>query len=72
MLDQLWFKSLEGKKEEENRMNKKIKRKCEVCNQSFKPMTENQWRIVKYEHETLSERHKKYVQLMRSKLIKQT
>ena len=47
-----------GQKKGENKMSEKIERKCEVCNQFFNPMTEEQWKIVKYEHETMSERHK--------------
>lgn len=45
-------------------MIEKIERKCEICNQFFKPMTERQWKIIKYEHETMSERHKKYLNLI--------
>ena len=47
-------------------MTEKIERKCEICDQSFKPMTEKQWKIIKYEHETMSERHKKYLNLKNS------
>ena len=47
-------------------MVEKRKRKCEVCNQSFGLMTEKQWKHVKYEHETMSERHKKYLKLKNS------
>ena len=37
----------------------KIKRKCETCYQSFKPMTDNQWKHVKHNmHELMSVRHK--------------
>ena len=46
-----------------NKMSEKIERKCEICNQSFKPSTEKQWKIKKHEHETMSERHKKYLNL---------
>lgn len=46
-------------------MSEKIERKCD-CSQSFGLMTEKQWKIVKYEHETLSERHKKYLQLKKN------
>jgi len=31
--------------------------------QFFEAITEKQWRHVKCEHETMSERHKKYLQL---------
>lgn len=41
----------------------KIGRKCDVCNQSFKPMTDKQWKIVKYEHDLMSIRHKNYKKL---------
>ncbi len=45
-------------------MKEKVKRKCPVCNQSFKPLTEEQWKIAKYEHETMSNRHKDYLKLI--------
>lgn len=45
----------------------KIRRKCKVCNQSFKPMADKQWKIVKYEHETMSKKHKDYKKLKLSK-----
>jgi len=38
-------------------------RKCLICNKSFKPMTDNQWKRVKYMHELMSLRHKKYLAL---------
>ncbi|MEW6329310.1 MAG: hypothetical protein AB1468_04285 [Candidatus Micrarchaeota archaeon] len=46
-------------------MNEKIERECSVCNKHFKPMTEKQWKVVKYEHETISTRHEKYLELER-------
>jgi len=36
----------------------KISRKCEICNQSFKPMTDKQWKHVRELMHPLSERHK--------------
>jgi len=42
----------------------KVKRKCEVCNQEFKAMTDKQWRHAKYEHDLMSVRHKKYLNLL--------
>ena len=34
-------------------------RKCPVCDKTFKPMKDNQWKVVKYEHDLMSLRHKK-------------
>ena len=42
---------------------KKEKRKCAICGQAFGAMTEKQWEHAKYEHETMSVRHKKYLAL---------
>jgi len=36
-----------------------LKRSC-VCGQHFREMTEAQWRHVRQQHESLSERHKRY------------
>jgi len=44
-------------------MVEKKEKECEVCNQHFGAMTDKQWKHVKHEHETMSERHKKYLQL---------
>ena len=42
----------------------KIRRKCDICNQSFKPMTEKQWQHVKHNmHDLMSIRHKNYKKL---------
>jgi len=29
-------------------------RKCPLCNKTFKPMTDNQWKVVKYEPDLMS------------------
>lgn len=41
----------------------KIPRECSTCCQCFKPMSDKQWEIVKYEHEIMSKRHKRYLGL---------
>ncbi len=47
-------------------MNEKIERKCKVCNKSFKPMTEKQWKFVKPIHDDNSKRHKIHLNLKSS------
>ena len=42
-------------------------RKCLICNKTFKPMTDKMWKTVKYRHETLSLKHKAYLNLKKKK-----
>lgn len=44
----------------------KLERMCEICNQNFGAMSDKLWKHVKYEHEPMSERHKKYLKLKNS------
>ncbi len=41
---------------------------CNTCNKTLKARTEKQFRIMWYEHEQMSERHKKYLALKKSSL----
>ena len=35
----------------------KTPRRCETCRKDFRPITDAQWRHVKFEHDLLKERH---------------
>jgi hypothetical protein len=38
-------------------MKEKKNRTCPVCEHTFKPMTDEHWKMVLFEHLTLSEKH---------------
>jgi len=44
-------------------MIKKSERRCEICKHNFKPMTEKQWKHIRYEHETMNLKHKKHLNI---------